>query len=370
MAKLVALGALLGAILGLAACAPLSVGAPLTSELGRLRNEPIPATYYPTATLPPTWTPPPRPTRPSPTVALPSATPTPSATATPEPTATPSPTLPPPTQAPSPPTLTPIPTLAPAPLPTIAPAAAEAAPRAFALAANAQDASPSAACPVVASGYDLVPFEGPPYKGNALTDHNADLRLSVIGIAPADAPPTLVDYNGPTDPDAPKLHGLFQPNRVPTFLRAYLRFDWVWDEGRGEPYGWRGGLNLDWPAAALELATAPGETIYPPSRSPLIYGGGAIALVLFADERELTLGYSRHDDVGAGYVVHLLNLCVDPNLVALYRAQLNNGRRATGHLPAVRNAQPIGTAAGALIVAVRDRGAFLDPRSRKDWWPR
>ncbi|GIV83677.1 MAG: hypothetical protein KatS3mg052_0684 [Candidatus Roseilinea sp.] len=253
----------------------------------------------------------------------------------------------------------------------MAPTAGEATPRAFAIAANAQGPSASsAACPVVASGYDLVPFEGPPYKNNALTDHNADLRLSVLGITPTDAPPTLVDYDGPTDPDAPKLHSLFPANRTPTLLRAYLRFDWIWDEGQGEPYGRRGGLNLDWPAAALELAATPGETIYPPSRGPVIYSSGAIALVLFANERELTLGFSRHDDVGAGYVVHLLNLCVDPNLVALYRAQLNNGRRATGHLPAVRNAQPLGTAIGSLIVAVRDRGAFLDPRSRKDWWPR
>lgn len=366
MSKPVVFGAMVSITLGLAACAPLSISVPFTSDSDQPYNEPIPATYYPTATPIPTWTPPPRPTRTLPTIAPPSATPAPSPTATPEPTAAPSSPTPPPL----PPTLTPVPTLVPASLPTIAPTAAEAAPRAFAFAANAQDASMSdAACPVVASDYDLVPFEGPPYKHNALTDHNADLRLSVIGIAPTDAPPTLVDYNGPADPDAPKLHGLFQANRAPTLLRAYLRFDWVWDEGQGEPYGRRGGLNLDWPAAALELAAAPGETIYPPSRSAVIYGGGAIALVLFADERELTLGYSRHDDVGAGYVIHLLNLCVDPNLVALYRAQLNNGRRATGHLPAVRDAQPVGTATGPLIVAVRDRGAFLDPRSRKDWWP-
>ncbi len=223
-------------------------------------------------------------------------------------------------------------------------------------------------CPALSSGYDLVPIEGAPYKNNALTDYNPDLRLSVIGIAPADAPPMLTDYNGATDPDAPKLHGLFQPNRVPTFVRTYLRFDWMWNETQGEPYGTRGGPNVDWPAAALELAAMPGETIYPPARNPVIYSGGAIALVLFAGERELTLGYSRHDGVDIGYVVHLMNLCVDPNLVALYRAQLNGGRRATGYLPAVRNAQPIGTATGALIVAVRDRGAFLDPRSRKDWW--
>ncbi|BCX02396.1 MAG: hypothetical protein KatS3mg053_0334 [Candidatus Roseilinea sp.] len=365
MSKPIVFGAVLSITLGLAACAPPSISAPFTSDLGRLHSEPIPATYYPTATPLPTWTPLPRPTAPPPTVAPPTATPAPAATATSEPAA-PAPTLPPlPTL-----TFAPAPSPTPIPLPTIAPTIAAAEPRTLALAAGVPSASDSsgAACPVVSSGYDLVPIEGPPYKNNALTDYNADLRLSVIGVTPADAPPALVDYNGATDPEAPKLHSLFQPNRVPAFLRAYLRFDWVWNEGQGEPYGGRGGLNLDWPAAALELATTPGETIYPPARSPAIYSGGAIALVLFAGERELTLGYSRHDDVGAGYVVHLLNLCVDPNLVALYRAQLSSGRRATGYLPAVRNAQPIGTATGALMVAVRDRGAFLDPRSRKDWW--
>lgn len=365
MSKPAVLGALLSIVLG-AACASLSISAPFTSDSGRPHNAQIPATYYPTATPIPTWTPPSRPAAALPTVAPPTATPAPAATATSEPAAPPIP-LPPTAALPIP---TPTPTLLPTPipLPTIAPTVAEAASRAFAVAANALSDASSAACPTVSSGYDLVPIEGPPYKNNALTDYNADLRLSVIGVTPADAPPVLVDYNGATDPDAPKLHGLFRPNRVPDFVRAYLRFDWVWNEGQGEPYGGRGGVNLDWPAAALELATTPGETIYPPTRSPSIYSGGAVALVLFAGERELTLSYSRQDSVSAGYVVHLLNLCVDPNLVALYRAQLSGGRRATGHLPAVRNAQPIGTATGTLIVAVRDRGAFLDPRSRKDWW--
>jgi hypothetical protein len=127
-------------------------------------------------------------------------------------------------------------------------------------------------------------------------------------------------------------------------------------------------LNTEWPASAVDLLTNPGEAIYPPERSAVIYGGGAIALVLFASEQELTLSYTRDDSVSGGYVVHLLNFCVDPNLVALYRTQLKDGRRATGQLPAVRNNQPIGTAIGAITVAVRDRAAFLDPRSRKDWW--
>jgi hypothetical protein len=69
--------------------------------------------------------------------------------------------------------------------------------------------------------------------------------------------------------------------------------------------------------------------------------------------------------VANGYSVHLTNLCVDPNLLALYRSSNSAGR---SYLPALRNEEVLGTAAGSLLVAVRDRGVFLDPRSRKDWW--
>jgi len=84
----------------------------------------------------------------------------------------------------------------------------------------------------------------------------------------------------------------------------------------------------------------------------------------------MTLGYTRDDTVATGYVVHLENVCVDPNLLALYRAQNDAaGFRATGFLPALRANEKLGTAFGdEMQVAVRDRGAFLDPRSRKDWW--
>jgi hypothetical protein len=57
---------------------------------------------------------------------------------------------------------------------------------------------------------------------------------------------------------------------------------------------------------------------------------------------------------------------VDPNLLALYRQADAAGRAS---LPALRNGQPLGTASGGqVLVAIRDCGSFLDPRSRKDWW--
>ena len=116
--------------------------------------------------------------------------------------------------------------------------------------------------------------------------------------------------------------------------------------------------------------TTPGEAIYAAERGPQIYSGGFVAMVLYAEEQRITLGYTRKDTVSTGYVVHLENVCVDPNLVALYKAQMDAaGWHATGHLPALRNNQPLGTALGQeLRVAIRDAGTFMDPRSGKDWW--
>jgi hypothetical protein len=120
----------------------------------------------------------------------------------------------------------------------------------------------------------------------------------------------------------------------------------------------------------MGLATTPGEAIYVPERGSQIYRGGYVALVLYAEKQRLTLGYTRRNHVAAGYVVHIEDVCVNPNLLALYQAQLDGaGWNDTGHLPAVVNNQAVGTALGhELKIAIRDSGSFMDPRSRKDWW--
>lgn len=216
--------------------------------------------------------------------------------------------------------------------------------------------------------YDTIDILGSYYKDNRLSDENADLRLSVLGYTDTVAPLTLVDYDGATDPDAPHFAAMLESAGAPTFTRAFKRYDWNWDESGPPPYGARAGVNHDWPVSAVEIQTAPGAPVRPPTRTASI-GGGFVAIVLFAAEREITLAYYRQDGVVDGYVVYLHGLCVDPALVAAYRAQLADGRRASGRLPALAAGQPLGVAdAGAFVVAVRDRGAFLDPRSRKDWW--
>lgn len=311
--------------LTLAACGPLSPVSPTRDPAA-----PVPVTYYPTPT----------------SAAQPAAQSV---------AAEPAPTLAPATEAPA----TAAPTDTPAPVPQ---------PEATASPAIAAADS----CPATSSAaFDLIPIDGAFYKNNALTDENADFRLSLIGYAPTDAQLGLIDLPGGSDAGAPRLNGVFEPNRVPDFTRAYKRYDWNWNESAPPPYGERGGLNNDdqAPVAVIDFGTAPGEKIHIPERGATIWTGDVVAMVLYAGPQELTLVYQRQDTVGEGYVVHMTDFCVDPNLVAAYRAQLESGKRKTGQLPGLRNNQPVGTALGeAVTVAIRDRARFLDPRSRKDWW--
>jgi hypothetical protein len=230
------------------------------------------------------------------------------------------------------------------------------------------------ACPVSSTNtYAVVPIDDSYYKENRLTDENPDFRLSILGYAPINQPLGVVVYGGSMDPNAPRFRQIFRPARLPTFVAAYNNYTWHWDENAPPPYGMRGPLNNDphFPVTVLDLATTPGEPIHIPARSVPIYGGNVVAMVLYADEDELAITYTRFDHVwhwGGMYAAYLLNFCVDPNLVATYRAQLNAGRRSTGHLPAIRNDQPVGVArGGSLTVAIRDTARFMDPRA-SDWW--
>lgn len=89
-------------------------------------------------------------------------------------------------------------------------------------------------------------------------------------------------------------------------------------------------------------------------------------LVLYADAERITFKYTRSDTIVGGYALHLEGILVDADLLALYQRMNSAGR---GNLPALRARQPFGTAKSTEVkVAVRDSGAFMDPRSRKDWW--
>jgi|GEM_PF-861315 len=228
-------------------------------------------------------------------------------------------------------------------------------------------------CPTTSEAtFDLIPIEGQP-----LSDHpdfmHADLNLALRGYTPISETLALTFYNGSTDPNAPQLQGLFEPNRIPQISHVYQVNEWIWDAGQcqGNPRGCRGEPVAEfWPVTVVGIAVTPGEPIHIPERSPVIYRGGYVSMVLYAEEQRITLTYTRRDNVAGGYTIHLENFCVDPNLLALYRSQRDdNGWHTSGFLPALRNNQAIGVAlSGEIRVAVRDAGSFMDPRSQKDWW--
>ncbi len=220
-------------------------------------------------------------------------------------------------------------------------------------------------CPATSgNSYGVIPFIGP--RADRPGPEHADLNLTLRGYSETTAPMVLVQYDGPTDPNAPQLDGIL--NGYPGISRVFRVNDWIW-QSYPSP-GYPGGPITKYDVTLMELPAAFGAPLSIPDRVPDIYPGGYKAMVLYAEETRLTLGFTRDDTVANGYAVHLEGICVDPNLLALYRAQTDSaGWHTTGNLPALKQDQPLGTAfLSGVRVAIRDRGEFMDPRSRKDWW--
>jgi len=210
--------------------------------------------------------------------------------------------------------------------------------------------------PIPGESYGDFPVNGDPTDPPA--EEHPDLNLALCGYELTDAYKGLVDYSGGSDPNAPQLPGLFADNRTATFSAVYQVYGWDWE------HNCRGPLISDWDVTLAGLAVTPGETIHVPDSGYTV--GGYEVLVLYATPDRITLKYTPDDHVIWGYTIHVENICVEPSLLALYQSWNAAGR---GHLPALRAGQAFGRARGSEIgVVIRDSGAFMDPRSRKDWW--
>ena len=205
--------------------------------------------------------------------------------------------------------------------------------------------------------YDVLSVLPPPTDRPA--EAHGDLNLALRGYELTEAYKGLVDYGGGTDPNAPQLPGLFADDRTPTFSNVYQVHHWDWG------CNCRGPVITDPEVTLAGMEVTPGETIHVPG-SGYDIGAGYQVLVLYASTGRITLKYTREDNVVWGYTLHVENVCVEPSLLALYETWNEEGR---SHLPALRAGQAFGRARGGEIgVAIRDTGAFQDPRSRKDWW--
>ena len=209
--------------------------------------------------------------------------------------------------------------------------------------------------------YTAIPVMGTPLDRPAAS--HGDVNLALRSYIPTTATLSLIDKNGPTDADAPQLTGLFAPLRLPTFAAAYKVHNWDWACGNS---GCRTDPIAQPDVTLLAIQATQGEAIHIPLRTPNIYAGGYKAMVLYAEDQRITFTYTREDTPAIGYLVHLEDLRVDPNLVALYRRLDAAGRT---QLPALRIGERLGNALDRpLKVAIRDTGSFMEPRSRKDWW--
>jgi len=212
-------------------------------------------------------------------------------------------------------------------------------------------------CASLGETYGSLIIEGQPSDRPAAS--HPDLNLFLRGYVQTNAYLGLVNYNGSEDPNAPRLKGLFADQRTPPFVHAYRVYDWNWDcNCKGNP--------IAWPEVTLiAMKTRNKEVIYVPKAGYTI-GLGYQVLVLYASGNRITLKYTREDNVVQGYTIHLEGICVDPDLLRLYRSLNTAGRT---RLPALRGGQPFARVrSNEVKVAIRDAGTFIDPRSAKDWW--
>lgn len=209
--------------------------------------------------------------------------------------------------------------------------------------------------------YKAIPFMGK--KTDRDPPKHADLNLKMRGWQlVAGQSTSLQTYNGASDPDPPKLFDMFAKKAFPGIINNYQVGAWDWTKNTKN--GWIS--TTFWKVHLSGLKTVPGEILKLPSRKADIYQGTAQALVLFLDDDSITFVYAREDTVANSYAVHVQGVNIAVDLRSLYNQHAN---RASGQLPALSNGQAFGTALGNEVkVSIRDRGKFMDPRSKKDWW--
>ncbi len=205
--------------------------------------------------------------------------------------------------------------------------------------------------PTSANSYTLIPLEGE--RDSRPAPQHADLSLKLREPQIFEAELLLLDLSGTTDANAPNLSGRFEPE----FVETYTVHDWNWGANREG--------NVLSEVNLVAIKTTPGQPVFIPQKGQEIYrddNGKYYAVVLYATKDGLTFAYTRDGTVANGYSVQFQGLQTDPNLLALYRESKGN------QLPGLTLDTPVGLTTDKLIVAVRDRGKFMDVRSRKDWW--
>jgi|GEM_PF-5268227 len=210
-------------------------------------------------------------------------------------------------------------------------------------------ASPAISACNPPSDYSTCPAETQP-----------DMNLLIRGWIPTTGSHNLFVYQHPTN-TAPELNTLIDGNGNPSITSLY----------KVKPMPWDPPNFLDNPPGLSEFATLVGfatnveQNILVPKYAYTIDGINQVT-ILYATNTQATLNYTTDDGVGGGYIIHLLNFNVDPKLVECYNKYNSQGRK---ELPVLAAGEIVGKASGnEVLVSIRDRGTFSDPRWENDWW--
>lgn len=216
----------------------------------------------------------------------------------------------------------------------------------------------SYSCPTT-STQNYVSVTMLPPKTDRPADQHPDLNLQIRGYVQTNEFKGLVDQGDFFQPQLPQLYYMFADPSAHPIVNTYQVYDWDWLKmQRGSPMN-------GYDVTLIGLAASPGEPIMAPNYPNL--GPN----VLYAYQNGLTLKwglYGNVDNVISQFTVHIDDICVDPNLLALYNKLNAEGRDQLPQLLPGRQ-QPLGYArTNEVKVAIRDTGEFEDPRSLKDWW--
>lgn len=214
-----------------------------------------------------------------------------------------------------------------------------------------------------ACNYDVRDFTSCP-------EQNPEYNLEKRGWENIDGKRERINFNHDIDTLLPQLNTLIEGNSNPaiTSTSQVHEYDWA----NNKPDGLIHRLE-DIPSqydyfTVVGFQTSVGQNILAP-KSGYNIGGGNTAIVVYATSNQITLKYVLEDDsfTGPGYGVHLVNLNVNPQLLACYQQYQQAGRT---ELPALSAGEIIGTASGnEILVALRDTGSFMDPRWNEWWYP-
>ncbi len=220
--------------------------------------------------------------------------------------------------------------------------------------------APAANCPTTSNQtYGTIQTQSD-YVISGPPDQHPEVNLGLRSYTQVNEKPELVNYGGDTDPQALKINSLFADGRLPTIIYTYKVNTWDYSTNSRSQQ-----TENAWPVSLIGLAAKPRESlVVPPSGREI--GNGNELMVIYAEANRITFTNSRGDNWTDGYILHVEDICTDPNLIAAYRTADAAGR---GSLPALPKGKVFGTAQSSEVkVAIRDSGQFMDPRSRKDWW--